>query len=177
MAAWTMRRCRKVLSGSAPLDCGIGSIVVSGGPEIGRRGMSSSFCAKSSLSFEQGQDALESCGGIVEPPGAIAALPELPVPTDQHPQFVAEFVPRSRREGADGRAEADPQTGRPEATGQPEHVGHPAKLFQDDLGIRPRDERATERRHHLVNVGTRLFQVFDGEVLEGLVGPVSIGEQ
>src|SRR3990170_725143 len=185
MAAWTMRRCRKVLSGSrAPLDCGIGPIVSPQGSRDRTQREAKQFLCHvawefrgiASLPFEEGQDALEPCGGIVEAPRAIAALPELPVPTDQCPEFVAEFVARSCGEGAHGRVEADPQTDRPEATGQPEHIGHPAKLFQDGLSIRPRHESVTERRHHLVNVGARLFQAFDGEPLEGLVGPVSIGE-
>src|SRR3989304_4314688 len=82
------------------------------------------FRGIASLSFEQGQDALEASGGIVGAPRGIGALPELPVPTDQCPEFVAEFVARSCGEGAHGRGEADPQTDRPEATGQPEHTGH-----------------------------------------------------
>src|SRR3970282_2268884 len=132
MAAWTMRRCRKVLSGSrAPLDCGIGPIVSPKGSRDRTQREAKQFLCQvawgfrgiASLPFEEGQDALEPCGGIVEAPRAIAALPELPVPTHQRRGFVAEFAPRSCGEGANGRAEADPETGRSEATGQPEHIG------------------------------------------------------
>ncbi|MCI0408741.1 MAG: hypothetical protein L0191_09290, partial [Acidobacteria bacterium] len=77
------------------------------------------FRGIASLLFEEGQDALEPCGGIVEPPRAIAALPKLPVLADQRSEFLADFVPRLCGERADGRAEADPDAGRSEATGQP----------------------------------------------------------
>src|SRR3970040_2574374 len=98
MAAWTMRRCRKVLSGlRAPLDCGIGPIVSPQGSRDRTQREAKQFLCQvawgfrgiASLLFEEDQDALEPCGGIVAAPRAIAAFPKLPVRTHTHPALLA----------------------------------------------------------------------------------------